>query len=65
LAILDNPFQQDVPDSHVEAALAVLSGAVANLGSNQLIVATRRELPSLQANRILFATQYNPQSFDS
>jgi hypothetical protein len=63
LAILDNPFQQDVPERQVEAALDVLATSVSRLPGTQLIVATRRELPSLEANRIRFNTQFNPQPF--
>ena len=62
LAILDNPFQQDLPDFQVQAALAVLSDSVGALGDRQLIVATRRPLEALVANRIPFQRQFNPRS---
>jgi hypothetical protein len=62
LAILDNPFQQDVPVSQVEAALSLLAEHCARNESSQVIVTSRRPVPALDANRITFSRQFNAPS---
>jgi hypothetical protein len=59
LAMLDNPFQQDVPESHVLSALRILNSTVTALGQ-QVLIATRRELPGIEGHRIRLTHQFNP-----
>lgn len=59
LALLDNPFQQDVPVSQVETALERLASQVDSPDAGQVIVASRRPLPRLDVNRIQLTTQFN------
>jgi hypothetical protein len=58
--ILDNPFQQDVPDDAVEQAIQLLSSCCARDSRVQIIIATRRQMNSIDANRIQFTHQFNP-----
>jgi chromosome segregation ATPase len=59
LALLDNPFQQDVPISQVESALEHLANQVASAEAGQVIVASRRPLPQLDVARQTFTRQFN------
>lgn len=60
LVVLDNPFQQDVPDAVVIRGLELFAECCRSSDGLQVIVATRRELPNLTAHRIYFEQVFNP-----
>lgn len=60
LAVLDNPFQQDVNPALIQNALGVLAKLCEGQDGIQVIVATRRSLPDLLAHRVTFERVFNP-----
>ncbi len=61
LLILDNPFQQDVEPALVESAISLVASLCEANPRLQVLIATRRDLPSLAANRIHFTRTFNPE----
>jgi len=61
-AILDNPFQQDVSPNFVQEGLDELATLMTGDTGVQVIVATRRDLEPIPANRLHLRTVYNPEA---